>query len=425
MTMTTDELRALAEGQDKETLIEFLVEEMKAGTSVDVHLHIAFSDDWFDEDRYASKQRWMALVLANSITVDEDGERVLNTFAERALADFYQEVAIATAFGRLKEAVALLLIADEEISALVDYGVDPIPLQEEVDDRFLAITDIAVGKQRTELFQHLLESRLPGEYPLRLALRLADTDEQRRALRARVEHDPDGEEIAFELLLIDGEREQQEAFLFERDVSPIRWARAAIDALESKEWERVLSYCTEGEKRFTSWSVWDQLRLKAHIGSGDRKEARALAFTMVVEERLEYQILETLVPDEEWDETVEQVRLRMEEQGKTCAPMLAAAEKYEHLLLQVQQHLHLIDEHWLDLRDEYPEQTMLLLTRRCAEMVDSKSSRKECAQLAKLLGVLKRIGGRVEAEDIIDDLLELYPKKRMLKEELRRAGLIE
>ena len=289
--MTTDELRALAEGQDKETLIEFLVEEMKAGTSVDVHLHIAFSDDWFDEDRYASKQRWMALVLANSITVDEDGERVLNTFAERALADFYQEVAIATAFGRLKEAVALLLIADEEISALVDYGVDPIPLQEEVDDRFLAITDIAVGEQRTELFQHLLESRLPGEYPLRLALRLADTDEQRRALRARVEHDPDGEEIAFELLLIDGEREEQEAFLFERDVSPVRWARAAIDALESKEWERVLSYCREGEKRFPSWSVWDQLRLRAYIGSGDRKEARALAFTMVVEERLEYQIL--------------------------------------------------------------------------------------------------------------------------------------
>ena len=150
--MTTDELRSLAEGQDKETLIAFLVKEMKAGTSVDVHLRIAFSDDWFDEDRYASKQRWMALVLANSITVDEDGERVLNTFAERALVDFYQEVAIATAFGRFKEAIALLLIADEEISALVDYGVDPIPLQEEVDDRFLAITDIGSGSNALSSF---------------------------------------------------------------------------------------------------------------------------------------------------------------------------------------------------------------------------------------------------------------------------------
>ena len=171
----------------KETLIDFLTAD-EAGTSVDVHLRIAFTDDWFDDDRYASKQHWMHLMLANSITVDEDGDRVLNAFAERALADFYKEVAIAAAFGRLKEAVTMLLIAAEEVNCLIDYGVDPVPLQEEVDDRFLAITETAVGAQRPELFQHLLESRLYGEYPLRLA-RLADTEEQRRSLRARVEDD--------------------------------------------------------------------------------------------------------------------------------------------------------------------------------------------------------------------------------------------
>jgi len=422
--MNTEQMKALLQRMKKETLIDFLTAEMEAGTSVDVHLRIAFTDDWFDDDRYASKQHWMHLMLANNITVDEDGDRVLNALAERALADFYKEVAIATAFGRLKEAVALLLIADEEINGLIDYGVDPVPLQEEVDDRFLAITDTAAEEQRCELFQYLLENRLFGEYPLRLALRLADTEEQRAALRARVEDDPDAQAIAFELLLIDGGRAEQEAFLLERDVSPMLWARAAVDALESKEWDRVLRYCREGEECFPVWGVWDRLRLNTYIGAGNRTEARALAFTMVVEERLEYQILETLVPEEEWDETVELVRRHMEMQGKTCAPMLAAAEKYEHLLLQVQQNLHLIDEHWLDLRDEYPEQTMLLLARRCSEMVDSQSSRKDCVQLAKLLGVLQRIGGRVEAEDIIDDLLDLYPKKRMLKEELKRAGLI-
>ncbi len=422
--MNTEQMKALLQRMKKETLIDFLTEEMKAGTSVDVHLRIAFTDDWFDDDRYASKQHWMHLMLANSITVDEDGDRVLNAFAERALADFYKEVAIAAAFGRLKEAVTMLLIAAEEVNCLIDYGVDPVPLQEEVDDRFLAITDTAAEEQRCELFQYLLENRLFGEYPLTLALRLADTEEQRASLRVRVEDDPNAQDIAFELLLIDGGREEQEAFLFKPDVSPVLWSRAAVDALESKEWERVLRYCREGEQRSPRWSLWDRLRLNTYIGAGNRTEARALAFTMVVEERLEYQILETLVPEEEWDETVELVRRHMEMQGKTCAPMLAAAEKYEHLLLQVQQNLHLIDEHWLDLRDEYPEQTMLLLARRCSEMVDSQSSRKECVQLAKLLGVLMRIGGRVEAEDIIDDLLDLYPKKRMLKEELKRAGLI-
>ncbi len=419
--MNTEQMKTLLQGMTKETLIDFLTEEMKADTSAYVHLRIAFTDDWFDDDLFASKQHWMQLMLANSITVDHDGDRVLNAFAERALADFYKEVAIAAAFGRLKEAVTMLLIAAEEIKALIDYGVDPVPLQEEVDDRFSAITETASKEQRTELFQYLLEHRFFDEYPLHLALRLADTEEQRSALRARVEHDPNAQDIAFELLLLDGGREEQEAFLFKPDVSPVLWVRAAGDALEC---ERVLRYCREGEQRSPRWNLWDRLRLKAYIGSGDRAEARALAFTMVVEERLEYQILETLVPEAEWDETVEQVRVRMEEQGRTCAPMLAAADKLDDLLRQVQRNLHLIDEHWFDLRDEYPEQTILLVQRRCSEMVDSNSSRKEFAQLAKLLAVLQRIGGMEEAQDIIDDLLERYPRKRMLKEELRRQELI-
>lgn len=44
--------------------------------------------------------------------------------------------------------------------------------------------------------------------------------------------------------------------------------------------------------------------------------------------------------------------------------------------------------------------------------------------VVELLGILKDLGKEREAEEKIARLLERFPTKRMLKEELKRAGMM-
>ena len=52
------------------------------------------------------------------------------------------------------------------------------------------------------------------------------------------------------------------------------------------------------------------------------------------------------------------------------------------------------------------------------------SPREAFVRLVKLLEILKSLGREREATKLIAQLLERYPTKRMLKEELKRAGML-
>ena len=110
--MTSGELRAILEEQDKSVLIDFLIEEVKGDAILLNHVLTEFTDDWLDEACFGDRQQWLHGALKNT-EIDWYGDCVPSESAQEVLALFYRQVDRAITIGRFKEAVALLLIADE------------------------------------------------------------------------------------------------------------------------------------------------------------------------------------------------------------------------------------------------------------------------------------------------------------------------
>ena len=318
--MTIGELRAILDGQDKSVLIDFLIEEVKGDAILLNHVLTEFSDDWLDEECFGDRQRWLHAVLKDT-EIDWYGDCVPSESAQEVLALFYRQVDRAIAIGRCKEAVALLLIADEEVSALEDYGVETGALLNEVSKRFDAIANAVGDEKRAELFSYVVQTYPDESRCRRLAFALSRDADEWAALSALVLDDPYDQKLAFELLLTSADRAEQEAFLFEKDVGPNIWERAVRDANDSGEWERAIRYCQEAMKRFSHWDVWKDLLLEAYKGSGKNVEAQELAFDLASRSRLVYIALNALVPPEEWGETIEQLCHQLEGQERTSNKM--------------------------------------------------------------------------------------------------------
>jgi len=422
--MTIGELRAILEEQDKGVLIDFLIEEVKGDAILLNHVLTEFTDDWLDEECFGDRQRWLHAVLKDT-EIDWYGDCVPSESAQEALALFYRQVDRAITIGRFKEAVALLLIADEEVGALDDYGVDTGALLDEVSKRFDAIANAVDDERRSELFSHVVQTYPDESRCRRLAFALSRGADEWATLSALVLDDPYDQKLAFELLLKSTDRAEQEAFLFEKDVGPDIWERAVRDANDSGEWERAIRYCQEAMKRFSGWDVWKDLLLEAYKGSGKNVEAQELAFDLASRARLGYTALKALVPPQEWRETVEKLCHQLEQKGRTCDNMLIAEERFDLLIAHVQRFPFLVLSYWEVLKEEYREELITLVASRSSNLVNETSPREEFVHLAKLLGILKSLGEEKTVERRIASLLKRYPSKRMLKEELKQAGLIE
>jgi len=84
----------------------------------------------------------------------------------------------------------------------------------------------------------------------------------------------------------------------------------------------------------------------------------------------------------------------------------------------------LLINYWALLKDGYRDRIIVLTKKQCTTAVDMNSPRESFVRLVKLLEILKSLGREREATKLIAQLLERYPTKRMLKEELKRAGMI-
>ncbi len=423
--MTIGDLKAILEEQDKGVLIDFLIEEAKGDAILLNHVLTEFTDDWLDEEHFEDKRHWLRSAL-EGIEVDWDGDYVPSAFGREALALFYRQVDRAIMLTRFKEAVALLLIADEEVSALDDRGVGTGALLDQVSYRFEAIADVAGdGQRRSELFSHLMRTYPDESRCRRLAFALSRGADEWAALKALVIDDPYDQELAFQLLLKTADRSEQEAFLFAKDVDCDIWEQAVRDANDSGEWERAIRYCREAMKHFSRWNdVWKDLLLEAYKGSGKNVEAQELAFDLASRARLGYTALKALVPPPEWGETLEKLCHRLEQQGRRCDEMLMVEGRLDLLFGHVQRFPFLVSSYWEVLKEEYRAGLVTLVASRSANLVDETSPREVFVHLAELLGILKSLGEGKTVEKRIALLLKRYPSKRMLKEELKRAGLI-
>lgn len=104
--------------------------------------------------------------------------------------------------------------------------------------------------------------------------------------------------------------------------------------------------------------------------------------------------------------------------------MLLAEKRYDLLIEEVERRPRLLAKYWELLKDEYRDRIILLAKKQCTKSVNVNSPREDFVYVVELLGILKDLGKEREAEEKIARLLERFPTKRMLKEELKRAGMM-
>ena len=419
------DIRGLLEAQDKEALVEFLLAEVQFQPRIIGRIQAVFSDAELDDDALMIKRYRLQQALQDVVS-NWEWDLELGIVGEEALSLFFQEVDLAIHHGKTQQAIHLLCIAEDEVVDLDGRGVENGALLDRVYDRLNALEkELQDPQDRSEIFWFILDKYSDRHSLLQMALQLADTSDQWNALRAILEEDSYEKDLLFELLLKVGSQEEQEEFLFRATGSPFMWQRAIEEALSRQNWEQAITYSEMALQHFSYWSELRLLLLDAYIGSGKDEEAQELAFTLTAAGELSYQKLKDLTPASRWAETLEDLCRQIEERDRASAEMLIAEGRLDLLLSQMENFPYLINRHWEIMIDQYRKEMITLMAKRCTTMVDKESPRESFVGLVALLQGLISIGGEKEATASITKLLKRYPTKRMLKQELKKAHLID
>jgi len=210
---------------------------------------------------------------------------------------------------------------------------------------------------------------------------------------------------------------------------PEFWKLSIEKALQEERKNEAIELAQEANKRFKYSHIFSGYLFRLFKEMGNRQGALDAAFDLIAKGESYYVTeLKALSTPDSWKTTLELLCDAME--GKSLhvvrfLPELLIEEgNYERMLWYVKQFPKESLRYYEYLVPTYTAELKELLVQQSLHMVSEESSRYAFTELANTLQVLKSIGGEKEMQHCIDVLLEQYPRKMMLKQELRKAGLL-
>ncbi len=138
-----------------------------------------------------------------------------------------------------------------------------------------------------------------------------------------------------------------------------------------------------------------------------------------------YLELKSTYEPEEWRSVYPGIISQLEKDKKADSSLyisiLIEEGEWQRLLAYVKKHPRLIEYFYKYLVSKYKEEVYDLFIQYIEHTAAWANNRGGYQRVCELIKLLKKAGGRKEAQEFKQQLLEKYPRKRALKDELSRV----
>ena len=323
-----------------------------------------------------------------------------------------------------------------------------------VSECFEVMEDLVLGEKfsdsslKQKLFNRLLEDSNDHAYDdwqefiidiLRLCAEVADTVALRLLLKDRIMaylNNPDIDEYAAPLLqilhrLIVVYGTDAEALQFEEENSAHASFREMLIERAKKEnnFEKVIALAMEGEKQddFHAGRTpqWKEIRYDAYKKLSLKAEQAGLAKELLFEGHFEYyQELKDLNTGDE-KEFYNELKAKLKKDTRWQAKnmyinLIEQEEDTDEIMSYVRENPQYIARYADFLKEKYPDEVVALYNNRIKAAAQSSSKRSAYQDVCSLIRRYKKIAGKVNAAELVDELRVLYKKKRAFVDELSK-----
>ena len=199
---------------------------------------------------------------------------------------------------------------------------------------------------------------------------------------------------------------------------------------EQQKYEKVLSLCADGvdidlnNKSFRQ--TWEEYAYHAHKALGNKEAMRAIAFPLAVEGNMDFYVkLKMLSSKEEWPEVLQDLLLSFEEMPNYpywFATEMIEEKQWAALLRYYQKNPLYLENYARYLVQDYREEIKYLFMQKISENARTVANRSHYQSLRQTLQNFQHLGFQEEVVSIVTQLKELYPKRRILHQELSKIN---
>jgi hypothetical protein len=171
-----------------------------------------------------------------------------------------------------------------------------------------------------------------------------------------------------------------------------------------------------------SWQRW---ALSAYKAGGDEAHARRVARDLVVSGEAEYLVtFKEMFSPHDWPGTrgalIEELRSASRRPRRVLPELFVMDELWEELMQLVEADNLLIEDYGSTLFPRFPDRVKSVWTGRLWEEARATNTRSHYRRLATSIRRYAAVAGREAAEELRDEILSEYPRRRAMREELSR-----
>lgn len=235
-------------------------------------------------------------------------------------------------------------------------------------------------------------------------------------------------ELEFQLLSFIAEEEEVEKFLEEHLDNPAMRERIIESAMEQGNYEKVVELSMDGLKQDTEKrgiaNRWRTFAFTAHKALGNKEEMRKLAHDLICAGEIDYiEELKMLYTAEEWPVKHEELLDELQKTNNYAYSVLIVQEQQVSRILDYcKESPRRVESHYSYIYESYYEDTCALFIDFILADAASSSTRKAYQNVCRSIQTMKQAGYKVEAKNLIEDLLQMYSKRRAFVDELYKIS---
>ncbi|MFJ8100655.1 SWIM zinc finger family protein [Lysinibacillus sp. NPDC096212] len=214
-----------------------------------------------------------------------------------------------------------------------------------------------------------------------------------------------------------------EAFL-EKHIEDYHMREQIIQsAINRGEYEKILQLTADGIQQDQQLpgivSMWQRYAFLAHQHLGHTEEMRELALTLLQQGDYDfYKEFKALHSTEQWPEVLEEL-LNSLTNSQLYARLIVEEQQSKRILDYCKEYPTRIEDYYQFIKEQYYEEVCALFIDAVTIDAQSSANRKNYKDVCRSINIMRKAGYTVEAERLITDLLQTYPKRPAFIEELK------
>ena len=235
-------------------------------------------------------------------------------------------------------------------------------------------------------------------------------------------------ELQVQLISSKYSKEDVATFLEQNIENPNMRERVILSAMERKDYTKVVQLSLEGQQQDRNLpdlvGKWRRFAFKAHKKLKEKEEMRELAAQLLLSGDYDYYgEFKILHSEQQWPQALEQLLDPLQKAGSSLYGKIIVNEQLSaRILAYCKEKPVRVEQYYSHINEYYYEEVCALFIDTINANAKYATSRKRYQEICHSIKIMRGAGYIFEASQLITDLLQAYPKRKVFAEELQNLG---